>query len=223
MKRIITLAAATLGLSLAACNSTNGTPPQPFPSSPASSTPSSPASSTPSSPASSPASPQSVVYNQIERLSRPVVKEVFEPFNDHKASNAAEPYNDATLQKDIPATEDFLRAPNTAAGTTGSDYGKTLAKVLYPDEYLVNLNGSPPSGADPYYFLSSEVTKGAAFGGRAPNDDVINLELGILFGGTLPALGLAPEDNEENTCLSTQNLAPKVLTNNTFPYLIAPH
>jgi hypothetical protein len=199
-KAIVTLASlGTLSLGLGGCNTstTHLTPSSPVPGS----------------------------YVQIERLSRPAIKEVFEPFQAHQKSNAVEPYADPTIQADIIATEDALRAPNTVAGT---DYGKTLASVLYPDEYTVILNGPAPSGADPYYFLSEIADKGA-FGGRAPNDDVIDLELGILFGNTLSALKVTPDDQEENTCLSSQNIGgygkavedPAKLTVATFPYLPA--
>jgi hypothetical protein len=162
-------------------------------------------------------------FQQIERLSRPAVKEVFESFQHHQISNAAEPYNDPTIKADIVTTENAIRPPKTSVG---SNFGNVLAAVLYPDEYLVNLNGSAPSGADPYYFLSTEVSGGTAFGGRAPNDDVIALELGVLFGGTLPALGIQPEDKEENNCLQTQNIAslsdPAKSSTSAFPYLPAP-
>jgi hypothetical protein len=160
-------------------------------------------------------------FKQIELLSRPAVKEVFESFQHHQQTNASEPYNDPTIKSDIVTTEDTIRPPNAAVK---SDYGKLLEAVLYPNEYLVNLNGAAPSGNDPYYFLSTEVE--GAFGGRAPNDDVIGLELSILFGGTLPALGLQPEDGEENNCLQTQNLVdgadPAKSSTATFPYLPAP-
>lgn len=171
--------------------------------------------------------PKTVVptqYVQIERLSRPAIKEVFEPFQDHQKSNAVEPYSDPTIQADIVATEDALRPPNT---TLGTDYGKALAGLLYPDEYAVNLNGPAPSGADPYYFLS-DVADNGAFGGRAPNDDVIYLELSALFGPLLSNLGAIKDDNEENTCLSSQNIggqgkpggqATAKLTTTSFPYL----
>jgi hypothetical protein len=164
-------------------------------------------------------------YTQIERLSRPAIKEVFEPFQDHQKSNAAEPYNDSTISADIVTTEDALRPPNT---TVGSDYGAFLAKVLYPDEYTVNLNGIAPTATnnDPEFFLSNEVDGSNYFGGRAPNDDVIDLELPVLFGGTLAALKLQPEDNEENNCLSAQNIGtedPSKKTTSTFPYLPTPH
>ena len=173
-----------------------------------------------------------VTFTQIERLSRPAVKEVFEPFQDHQKSNAIEPYADATIKADIIATENALRPPNA---TVGSNYGTTLASLLYPDEYTVNLNGAAPSGADPFYFLS-DVVDTNGFGGRAPNDDVIYLELGALFGNLLPTVtnGKIPDDNEENTCLSSQNIggvgaagagkqASSKLATTTFPYLATPH
>jgi hypothetical protein len=130
---------------------------------------------------------------------------------------------------DIKLTEDAIRKPNAAKGT---DYGAILASLLYPDEYTVNLNGPAPSGADPYYFLS-DVADNGAFGGRAPNDDVIYLELSALFGPLLSELGKGiPDDGEENTCLASQNIggqgkpggqAAGKLSTATFPYLAAPH
>ena len=172
-----------------------------------------------------------VQYVQIERLSRPAIKEVFEPFQDHQKSNAVEPYQDPTIQADIKGTEDALRPPTTYQGKS-SDYGAGLASVLYPDEYSVNLAGNAPQAGDPdpFFFLGNDLNP-ARFGGRAPNDDVIYLELGSLFGGILPAVGLLPEDNQENTCLSFQNIGgamkpggqdPRKLTTNTFPYLNNP-
>lgn len=207
MKQVIaTLASATmLGLGLSACGG----------------------GSVNLQPGPQPSHAAATQYFQIERLARPAIKEVFEPFQDHQKTNLAEPYADTTMSTDIVGTEDALRPPNTALGT---DYGKTLASVLYPDEYLVNLSGAAPSGNDPYYFLSAEVDK--AFGGRAPNDDVIYLELGALFGPLLGNLGLATEDNEEDTCLASQNIGgqgkpggqnPGKLASTTFPYLPVPH
>jgi hypothetical protein len=167
-----------------------------------------------------PTPPAAQSYIQIERLSRPAVKEVFEPFQEHQITNAVEPYKDPTIQAAIKGTEDALRPP-----TATTDYGATLASVLYPDEYLVNLAGNTtPLALTGQYFLSAELSP-TGFGGRAPNDDVIDLELGVLFGKTLSAVGVIPDDMEENDCLSSQNLpteAPAKLTTSTFPYLPNP-
>jgi hypothetical protein len=200
MKNVTTLvpAVAALGLGLAACSGNGGSgnvtlSPQP--------------------------PPKTVTYTQIERLSRPAVKEVFERFVDHQISNAAEPYNDPTLQSAIQGVTDTLRPPNAAVG---SDYGKALASILYPDEYTVDLS---QSGKASYLGAETGGATGGKFGGRDIGDNVIDISLGALFGKTLPALGVQPEDNEENNCLTTQHVAQAPSQSNTgsFPYLSPPH
>jgi hypothetical protein len=163
-----------------------------------------------------PVATSKTTYTQIERLARPAVKEVFEKFVDHQTSNAAEPYNDPTLQAQIMGLTDALRPPNT---TLGSDYGKKLAAILYPDEYTVDL-----SKAGPASYLGIETT-GGTFGGRAVTDNVVDISLGAIFGHTLATIAAQPEDNEENNCLTTQNVAqnPSQAPTATFPYLPAPH
>jgi hypothetical protein len=155
-------------------------------------------------------------------LSRPAVKELFEKFVDHQISNASEPYADTTLQGEIQSFTDALRPPNA---TIGSDYGKALAGVLYPNWITADI--SQTGGAA---YLGNE-TGGATsatkstFGGRAITDDVIAISLGAVFGGTLPALKLQPEDNEENNCISNDNTPQRASQTPpaTFPYLAVPH
>ncbi len=170
-------------------------------------------------------------YTQIERLSRPAIKEVFETFVNHQVSNATEPYDKTNdpLYASILNTTNALRPPNATAGT---NYGQVAQSILYPDEYTVDLSTSSngPVGSSYGYFLSQELASAtgsaAAFGGRAPNDDVIALELGILFGKTAQAIGVK-EDNEENNCLDTQNLSSTAFngtaTTAGFPYLATAH
>ena len=173
--------------------------------------------STPTAPVNPPSGGN---YVQIERLARPAVKELFEKFVDHQISNGVEPYNDPTLQGEIQTFTDALRPPKN-----GADYGKVLASVLYPDEYTVDL--SKTGGAA---YLGNE-TGGATsatkstFGGRAVTDNVIDISLGAVFGGTLPALGLVADDGQENNCLSKQNVAQNATQAPTaaFPYLATPH
>jgi hypothetical protein len=161
-------------------------------------------------------------YTQIELLSRPAVKELFEKFVDHQITNAAEPYADTTLQGEIQSFTDALRPPSA---TLGSDYGKVLASVLYPNWITADVS---QAGAAAY--LGNE-TGGATsstkstFGGRAITDDVIAISLGAVFGHTLPALGLQPEDNEENNCISNDNTPQRAsqAPSGTFPYLAAAH
>jgi Domain of unknown function (DUF4331) len=161
-------------------------------------------------------------YQQIELLARPAVKELFEKFNDHKVTNAVEPYADPTLQQEIQSLTDALRPPNAGLGT---DYGHALAGILYPNWITFDLSQTGTAA-----YLGNE-TGGATsashstFGGRAVTDDVIDISLGAVFGGTLAALHVQPEDNEENHCLTTDNVAINASQNptGTFPYLASPH
>jgi len=158
-------------------------------------------------------------YTQIELLSRPAVKELFEKFVDHQTSNAVEPYADPTLQGEIQTLTDALRPPSVALGT---DYGKALAGILYPNEMTADLS---QSGVASYLGVETGGATGGKFGGRAVIDDVVDISLGAVFGGTLPALHVQPEDNQENNCLTTDNVAQNASQAPTavFPYLHGPH
>jgi Domain of unknown function (DUF4331) len=164
-----------------------------------------------------PVAPQT--FTQIELLSRPAVKELFEKFVDHQTSNASEPYADTTLQTQIKGLTDALRPPKASVG---SDYGAALASILYPNEMTADLS---QSGNASYLGVETGGATGGKFGGRDLSDDVIDISLGAVFGGTLAALHVQPEDNEENTCLTTDHVAqnPSQAKTATFPYLHAPH
>ena len=196
MKRTLgIIAVGALGLSLAACGSNNVN--------------------------TTPVTPAQTGYTQIEVLSRPAVKELFEKFVDHQTTNAVEPYNDPTLQGEIQSFTDALRAPNA---TVGSDYGKALAGILYPNEMTADLS---QSGVASYLGVETGGATGGKFGGRALTDDVIDISLGAVFGGTLAALKVQPEDNdgEENNCLTKDNVTQRTtqVPTATFPYMAVPH
>jgi hypothetical protein len=162
-------------------------------------------------------------YVQIELLSRPAVKELFEKFVDHQTTNAVEPYADPTLQGEISAFTDALRPANA---TLGTDYGKELAGVLYPNWITADISQTGGAAYLGYETGGATSATKSTFGGRAITDDVIDISLGAVFGNTLGALGLQKEDNEENNCISTENLPagrPSQTPTGTFPYLAGPH
>jgi len=101
-------------------------------------------------------------YVQIELLARPAVKEVFERFVDHQVTNAAEPYNDPTLQASIVGFTNALRPPSASAGT---NYGVALGGLLYPNTYAVDLT---QSGKASYLGMETNGATGGKFGGRDP-------------------------------------------------------
>ncbi len=162
--------------------------------------------------ATSPAmQPGSTKYTQIELLSRPAVKEAFEAFASHDATNRSEPYADTTLRSQIKSFALNFRSEKTAA---------TLQAVLYPNVMKVDL--SQDTTAASYLGYETGGATGSKFGGRALADDVIDISLGALFGNTLSALGLIPDDHKEAPCLTTDNVAYDKMNTSTFPYVQAP-
>jgi hypothetical protein len=204
--RLATLGA--LGLGLAGCNSSNSAVPAGTAAGLATPLPTNPPART-------------ATYVQIELLSRPAVKEVFENFNDHKITNAVEPYAGSPadpLQAEIKATENTVRPP---AGN--ANFGAALQSVLYPNVYIVDLSNTTDKAS--YLGVETGGATGGKFGGRVPGDDVIGISLGAAFGSTLVKLGVQPEDNEENACIAAENVtqSPTQARTNTFPYLAGPH
>ncbi len=160
------------------------------------------------------------VFVQIDRLSRPAINEVF-----------------ATVANNRHAVNHTLNSPSDDAGPTGltSDIqtfmvgtaGRSQAitdvvkAVIVPDVMRVDL--SQPVTQAAYLGVETGGATGNKFGGRALTDDVIDTDLGVIFGDTIPKLGLAPDDGKEIPSLTTDNVGyDKHCTLNTFPYLGAP-
>lgn len=183
-------------------------------------------------------------YKQLDRLNRPAVNEVFATYAQHQGNNTDMPNDDASMLK--PQIAAFM----TNVAGRSSAIANTVAAVLTPDVQIADMSGQSQSciGAAPgtcNNYLGIE-TGGATqtpaglkpFGGRALTDDIVSISLGAIFGNTIPALGLAADDNAEQDGradasfpsghrpnLTTDNVtwqtAPKHFTA-TFPYLGAP-
>ena len=209
-KYVIGLAAAgTLAIGLIGCNgSSTSVPKLPGTGGLATPLPTNPPTSTSS-------------FVQIELLARPAVKEVFENFNDHKTTNAVEPYVGSPadpLQAEIKSFEDTVRPPKGAL-----DYGATLATILYPNEIVADLSNTTDRAS--YLGIETGGATGGKFGGRDLSDDVVGISLGALFGNTLSTLGVLGDDGEENACLAQEHVAqnPSQAKTATFPYAATPH
>jgi high-affinity nickel-transport protein len=161
------------------------------------------------------ASPYGGTYTQIERLGRPAVKEAFESFDRHDKTNRSAPTSDPYLPDDI------VSFTKTVAGRSDA-IANTLKAVLIPDEILADLSKTGVKAA----YLGTETggATGSTFGGRGLNDDVIDISLGAIFGGTLPALKLTPDDGKESKCLTTDNVGPDGHHYlGSFPYVGSPN
>lgn len=183
-------------------------------------------------------------YHQLDRLNRPAVNEVFAMFAQHQANNVDMPNDDPGTLK--PQIISFM----TNVAGRSSAIANVVGSVLTPDVQIADLSGTSQSciGAAPgtcNNYLGIE-TGGATqaptglkpFGGRALTDDIVDISLGVIFGNTIPALGLAPDDGKEQDGradasfpsgkrpnLTTDNVswqtAPKHFST-TFPYLGPP-
>jgi hypothetical protein len=140
------------------------------------------------------------VYEQIERLARPAVKEAFEAFDRHDTTNRSTPTTDPVLPDDI------YSFTTTVAGRSPA-IANVLKAVLIPDEMSADLSQTGVKAA----YLGAETggATGSKFGGRGLTDDVIDISLGAIFGNTVPALKLAPDDGKETKCLTSDNVGPE--------------
>lgn len=177
-------------------------------------------------------------YQQIERLGRPAVKEATERFRDHNITNHSTPTNDQVLARSI-----YTFARTTAHRSDAT--AKALAKLLIPDELMVNLASDGPArylGVEtngksglPVGIVRlvpnggiTAIKKGLTnpvreFGGRDPSSPVMDLSLGALFGSLPGKLGLAAEDKQETECLTSDHVQPPDRgVTKTFPYFGPP-
>jgi len=157
-------------------------------------------------------------YTQQERLARPVVNEVLATFGDgeHHKNNIIPPAGDqAELTPDI---ERFVVREVAKRSQATSD---AIKLVLVPDVMVADLTRSGPAS---YLGVETKGFTGGTFGGRALRDDVVDLTLGVIFGTTVAALGLAPADGKQIPSLTSDNVGPGAHQYlNTFPYLGNPH
>ncbi len=161
-------------------------------------------------------------YAQQDRLARPAVNEALATVtaNRHETNNKDNPTDDAGQLK-----TDILGFMNFPAGRSMA-IANALASVLVPDVMQADLTQGGPAA---YLGVETGGATGGKFGGRALTDDVIDADLSAIFGSTIPALKLAPDDGKE---LDGRNGGPVFTTDYTgptdaylrvFPYLGEPH
>ena len=165
-------------------------------------------------------------YTQADRLARPAVNEVFASVanNRHAVNNQDNPSDDGTAGH---LTDDIQSFMTGTAGRSQAITDVTKA-VLVPDVLVADLS---QSGSAAYLGVETGGATGGKFGGRKLTDDVVDTSLGVIFGSTIPTLGLAADDGKEIPTLTTDNVdfntAPKhfqdgVMSAAAFPYLGAP-
>ena len=156
-------------------------------------------------------------YTQMDRLARPAVNEVFATIanNRHQVNDTDNPTDDASMLGADISTFMTHTAGRSAAITN------VVKAVLTPDMMVADLSQNSTSAA--YLGVETGGATGSKFGGRALTDDVVDTSLGVIFGNTIPALGLAPDDGKEIAALTTDNVGPGAKHfSAAFPYLGPP-
>jgi hypothetical protein len=165
--------------------------------------------------------PKVTSYQQIERLARPAVKELFQQFANHDGTNRTSPWQSPASSQSL--YNEIGTFTTTIAGRDAA-HAATLQAILIPDEIAADLS---QSGNAAYLGVETGGATGGKFGGRGLPDDVIDISLGAVFGNTLTALGLVPNDGKQSPCLTTDNVPSQNAKDNvtpaTFPYVGAPH
>jgi Domain of unknown function (DUF4331) len=166
------------------------------------------------------------VYQQLDRLARPVANEGLATVTDrrHEHNDRDNPTDDANPKHGLITDIDgFLQFP---AGRSLA-IRKVIESVLVPDVMVADLSQSGHAS-----YLGFEVTQAlsggtkSSFGGRSLTDDVIDITLGILFGNTIPALGLAHDDGAELPSFTSDNVGYNAAVKHTladFPFVGTPH
>lgn len=161
---------------------------------------------------------RTAVYQQMERLSRPAVKEATEAFNNHDITNRANPYNKSTDAQLDSAIVSFVGPGGVANRST--QITQVIESILIPDEMTADLSQTGVLGA--YLGVETGGATGSKFGGRKLPDDVIAIDLGAIFGNTIPAVTGVPDDGHEAWCLTNDNVPYPGGNGTSFPYLDAP-
>lgn len=160
-------------------------------------------------------------YVQIERLARPAVKEATQPFAQHDDTNRTSPWQQPYSSQSL---YNAIGSFTTTVAGRDAKHAQTLQALLIPDEIAVDLSQTTTKAA--YLGVETGGVTGSKYGGRALSDDVIDIDLGAIFGTTLSDLGLIPDDGKASPCLTTDNVgynqAAKKNTN-VFPYVGAPN
>lgn len=182
-------------------------------------------------------------FQEVDRIGKPGIKELFLPYATHDGYNRTAPQKDKTAYG--PALGTFI----TGAGRSAA-ISQYIQAILLPDALVASIGNGATTASYLGWETGGRIKDDCAglapngFGGRGLNEDVVDTMLGLVYsnlattaypqvpvatpGITTP--GPAPDDGKErNGANGTANLAsdnvtcvgrPSLLTQ--FPYLANP-
>jgi hypothetical protein len=155
------------------------------------------------------------VFTQLDREGRPFTTTLLST-----VANNRHQVNDTDTPSDDP--NQFANDVTTFMGNIGRSQAVShaLRTIVVPDVLTADLSKTGPAG---YLGVEAGGRIGAPFGGRKLTDDVVDTLLALVFGNTIPALNLAPDDGAETPSLTSDNVGPGAKHFlQGFPYLGPP-
>jgi hypothetical protein len=182
-------------------------------------------------------------FQEIDRIGKPGIKELFLPYAQHDAYNRSAPQSDQTAYG--PALNTFI----TGAGRSAA-ISKYIQAILLPDALVANISDTATYASYLGWETGGRIKDnctglaGNGFGGRGLDDDVTTAMLGLVYGNLATSAysgvavvspgittpGPAADDGKEQSGtggkpdLSTDNVTcvnhPVLLSQ--FPYLANP-
>lgn len=160
-----------------------------------------------------PAQPRA--FNQIQRLGNPLISEVLLAKRSHPTHGSTGPAEDLAL---IGAEAlGFITGPGSVAGRS-ADYANTLGGALLPDMLIVQTDKDPATAGWLTWLPLAPFANG--YGGRALDDDVVDLALLAVFGDPF---GADPAGAAGKEALTTDNVAADSPILSDFPYVGQPN
>ena len=154
-------------------------------------------------------------FNQIQRLGNPLISEVLLAKRSHPTHGSIGPQDDVAL---IGAEAlGFITGPGSVAGRS-ADYANTLGGALLPDMLIVQTDKDPAGAGWLTWLPLAPFANG--YGGRALDDDVVDLALLAVFGDPF---GADPDGAAGKEALTTDNVAADSPILASFPYVGEPN
>ena len=154
-------------------------------------------------------------FNQIQRLGNPLISEVLLAKRSHPTHGSIGPADDLAL---IGAEAlGFITGAGSVAGRS-ADYANTLGGALLPDMLIVQTDKDPATAGWLTWLPLAPFANG--YGGRALDDDVVDLALLAVFGDPF---GADPAGAAGKEALTTDNVASDSPLLSSFPWVGEPN
>ncbi len=158
---------------------------------------------------------QARTFNQIQRLGNPLISEVLLAKRSHPTHGSIGPQDDVALIG--PEALGFITGPGSVAGRS-AHYANTLGGALLPDMLIVQTDKDPATAGWLTWLPLAPFANG--YGGRALDDDVVDLALLAVFGDPF---GADPDGAAGKEALTTDNVAADSPILSGFPYVGEPN